>query len=658
MALTSVGLTDQGQGPGLTKNFAVAYESTLPNQARVIATANALLSVLESEFTVTIGWFGTDPAKFGPNHRQQVNLNLTGGGNNSGYGTAINVDAQANNPNAADAAARVQMIWMNEWVEILMSLSDGRWNAGNSMGEALSQYCGIVRFQTGHYSYYSSWVQQWLDTHPRQNFIDNTEPTDKNAISFGCGLAFLYYLTTQLGYDIRSVIAAGAPTFADVHAKLTGDHASPYVRFAALLERAYPSNLTVAIRGPVTDDPFPIAPVGRGRTAIHPRSDEGAVSLYAAGLDGRVWSAYWPAAGSTNWSGWYPIGTNTFVTGAPITAIHPRSDEGAVSLVRRRPGRPGLVGLLAQGRRLHRLVRLVPDRHQHLRHRSADQRHPPAQRRRSRQPLRRRPGRPGLVGLLARQQAPPTGPAGSRSAPTPSSPERRSPPSTRAATREPSASTPPAWTAGSGRPTGPQQAPPTGPAGSRSAPTPSSPERRSPPSTRVATREPSASTPPAWTAGSGRPSGPRPPARATGPAGSRSAPTPSSPERRSAPSTRAATKEPSASTPPAWTAGSGRPTGPQQAPPTGPAGIPSAPTPSSPERRSPPSTRAATREPSASTPPAWTAGSGRPTGPQQAPPTGPAGSRSAPTPSSRADLFVGRPAGTVPRDGSKEDRRR
>jgi hypothetical protein len=332
VALTSVGLLDLGQGPGQTTNFAVSYESTLPNQAGVIATANALVSVLENEFVVTIGWFGTDPGKFGLKNRQQVNLNLAGGGNNSGYGTAINVDAQANNSNAADAAARVQMVWMNEWVEILMSLSDGRWNAGNSMGEALSQYCGIVRFQTGHYSYYQSWVQQWLDAHPRQNFIDNTEPTDGNAISFGCGLAFLFYLTTQLGYDIRRVVAAGGSTFADLYAKLTGDHASPYPRFAALLERVYPSGLTVAIRGPVTDDPFPIAAIIGGRTAIHPRSDEGAVSLYAAGLDGRVWSAFWPSGSGSDWSGWFPIGENTFVTGAPVTAIHPRSDEGAVSL--------------------------------------------------------------------------------------------------------------------------------------------------------------------------------------------------------------------------------------------------------------------------------------------------------------------------------------
>ena len=37
---------------------------------------------------------------------------------------------------------------MNEWVEILMSLTNGNWNSLDSSGEGLSQYCGIVRFAT------------------------------------------------------------------------------------------------------------------------------------------------------------------------------------------------------------------------------------------------------------------------------------------------------------------------------------------------------------------------------------------------------------------------------------------------------------------------------------------------------------------------------
>src|ERR1035441_9424317 len=106
MSLTSTGLSDlQGLGIGQTTNFIVQYEKTLPNQANVIANANALLPVLETEFTVTTGWFNTPGGKFGAGHQQAVNLNqpdtATGGGSisepgagNNGYSSAISLDAQ------------------------------------------------------------------------------------------------------------------------------------------------------------------------------------------------------------------------------------------------------------------------------------------------------------------------------------------------------------------------------------------------------------------------------------------------------------------------------------------------------------------------------------------------------------------------------------
>ena len=106
MSLTSTGLSDlQGLGAGQTTNFIVQIETTLPNQANVIANADALLAVLENEFTVTTGWFNTPSGKFGAGQQQVVNLNLadtlSGGGgisepgaNNSGYGNPINLDSQ------------------------------------------------------------------------------------------------------------------------------------------------------------------------------------------------------------------------------------------------------------------------------------------------------------------------------------------------------------------------------------------------------------------------------------------------------------------------------------------------------------------------------------------------------------------------------------
>jgi hypothetical protein len=261
MALSSVGLIDIGMGAGLTANFHVQYETSLPNQANVLANANALLPVLEQEFAVTTGWFNTPGGKFGAGNRQVVNLNLAfdSGANNSGYGNAINMDGQDSNSNAADAAERVKMIFMNEWVEILMSLSGGKWHAGDSSGEGLSQYCGIVRFQAGHYSYYNSWVDQWLNQRPRQDWVTTTEGSDKNPVSFGCALAFIYYLNTQLHFSINQILAAGAANLATVFRTLTGDPGDPFPFFAGLLERVYPSSATAGIPGPVTDNPFPLA---------------------------------------------------------------------------------------------------------------------------------------------------------------------------------------------------------------------------------------------------------------------------------------------------------------------------------------------------------------------------------------------------------------
>jgi hypothetical protein len=207
----------------LTTNFLVQYESTLPNQANEIANANALLAVVENEFTVTTGWFNTPGGKFGTGNRQVVNLNLTGGGNNS-YGSAINVDGTTN-------AESAKMVFMNEWVEILMSLSGRKWNAGNSSGEGLSQYCGIVRFQVGHYKYYGSWVDSWLNQQPRQDWVNTTEGKDTNPVSFGCALAFIYYLNAQLTFSINQILAAGASNLATVYRTLTGDPCASAARF-------------------------------------------------------------------------------------------------------------------------------------------------------------------------------------------------------------------------------------------------------------------------------------------------------------------------------------------------------------------------------------------------------------------------------------------
>lgn len=263
MTLKQDNLNDNyGLGKGITPNFEIWYDDSLPNQTRVIANANALIAVVETEFTVTTGWFNTPSGKFGPSHRQRVLLSLGSGAgaNNSGYGSDIHVDSLGTGgATAAVAAEQVKMVWMNEWVEILMSLTNGKWNAGDSSGEALSQYCGIVRFQQGHYAYYGSWVDGWLNTPGRPDWVTQTKGTDGDAVSFGCALAFIYYLNTQLGFTINEIIAAYDTNLMKTYNALTGDPGNPFPFFASLLERVYPSSSSASIPGPIIDDPFPIA---------------------------------------------------------------------------------------------------------------------------------------------------------------------------------------------------------------------------------------------------------------------------------------------------------------------------------------------------------------------------------------------------------------
>src|SRR4051812_45047431 len=90
--LSQAGLT----GGGNTTNFNMSYEDSLPNQSVVIANANALLGVIENEFTVTTGWFNTPAGKFSTRNRQQVYVNQAAntGAFNNGYGQPIQLDSQ------------------------------------------------------------------------------------------------------------------------------------------------------------------------------------------------------------------------------------------------------------------------------------------------------------------------------------------------------------------------------------------------------------------------------------------------------------------------------------------------------------------------------------------------------------------------------------
>ncbi|MDQ2836462.1 MAG: hypothetical protein M3Y42_00500 [Actinomycetota bacterium] len=280
---------------GTTTNFKVDTTDSFWNglsatqQTDVAANAGALLGNVEAAFTTTTGWFGTDTSKFGTSHRQEVVFDQAdnSGAFNNGYGNAIHVDTQSNNGTIGTAGPIVSMLWMAEWVEVLMSLTSV-WNAGDSSGEGLSHYCALQLFLNGHNDYYNAggnqiFVQNWLNgdgqTNPgtappnsaRSDWVNHTFTGakvggvqvngDGDPVSYGCALAFIYYLTVELGFSINEVIAQYSSNLASCYHSVTGDQSDPFPAFTGILNHVFPSGQTATLTGANPDNPFPIAQV-------------------------------------------------------------------------------------------------------------------------------------------------------------------------------------------------------------------------------------------------------------------------------------------------------------------------------------------------------------------------------------------------------------
>ena len=133
---------------------------------------------------------------------------------------------------------------------------------GESTGEALSRWCAasVSNNALSDFATAPVWAQDGMP-----DFVNKTDPTDQNADSTGCGMAFLSWLMSQ-GYTLDKIapamVALGdAGTLAQLYANLTSDAASnAWPKFQSAIQ-ALPNGVT-------SDDPFGGAkPVQIGRLA-------------------------------------------------------------------------------------------------------------------------------------------------------------------------------------------------------------------------------------------------------------------------------------------------------------------------------------------------------------------------------------------------------
>jgi hypothetical protein len=168
----------------------------------------------------------------------------TGGADHMGCdyttGNAIEADASFGESNRVSALFEAE----------LSECSMGGDLCGISTGEALSRWCA-AQTSSNALSDFATAPQWFQDGMP--DFVDQTDPTDQNPDSTGCGMAFISWLISQ-GYALNQIAPAmvalgNSGTFAQLYANLTSDSASnAWPNFQAAVE-ALPNGVT-------SDDPF------------------------------------------------------------------------------------------------------------------------------------------------------------------------------------------------------------------------------------------------------------------------------------------------------------------------------------------------------------------------------------------------------------------
>ena len=168
----------------------------------------------------------------------------TGGADHGGCdyssGAAIEVCASFGN------SARVSALFEAELSECSM----GGNLCGVSTGEALSRWCASVigNDALSDFATAPTWFQDGMP-----DYVNQTDPTDQNADSTGCGMAFISWLLSQ-GITLESIaqgmVSLGdVGTLAQLYASLTGDVQSNALPAFAAAVQSLPGGVT-------SDDPF------------------------------------------------------------------------------------------------------------------------------------------------------------------------------------------------------------------------------------------------------------------------------------------------------------------------------------------------------------------------------------------------------------------
>jgi hypothetical protein len=278
MALTKAGLNKGGR----TAHYQFQYDDSLSGPGGLEpARTNDVIGACEGDFDLMSGWFGN--ISLGVNFPIPVSVNPSPSGTPNSYGAqwsnkggnatlAIN---QGTNPQQF-----VRSLMVAELTEMFMDAQNIGWygdkNEGTN-GEGLSRFLRgqfyIVINNFGN-DLTDSKSNLWLDS-VRADYVNNPNPNDNGPDALtGCATLFIWYISDQLGFNIKSIVAAGASTLGGVYTNLTGDKNDPFPLFQEIVFSAFPTspkNATITTGN--LDNPFPLPSAGVLSTLKYLRND-------------------------------------------------------------------------------------------------------------------------------------------------------------------------------------------------------------------------------------------------------------------------------------------------------------------------------------------------------------------------------------------------
>jgi hypothetical protein len=251
---------------GITENFIIKYDNELDNGLK---RAQALKATCETDLDKLKQWFGVTSG-FGTSNRVTLTIfkpskDIHFYGTNGGYmsdGTSY-VLVYPFDSSVLYGDDAVRAIFVSEMSEILMSYNNlGKtetWHPRGSDGEGLSRVVAAMFYKDAYYAVLVSDevgppINTWLLGPRTEDWISKIKATDTDRESFGCSIPFIYYLHSQLGFDMKSIVQKAGVTLEDTYEALTGKSGGNKA-FTELLLKYFPIGKTTPLS---FDNPFPL----------------------------------------------------------------------------------------------------------------------------------------------------------------------------------------------------------------------------------------------------------------------------------------------------------------------------------------------------------------------------------------------------------------